>query len=136
MISSLRRLARWSCLPIFALIAYLSLVPGDPQSEGGFIRYLSPLAEIILGDPDAADKIGHAIAYCVLTAAAVFGFEHRRGIAPPVLIAFACGGIFEALQSFVPDRSPSLADLVANGSGVGLGLICAILLVSFERATR
>ncbi|GGY36316.1 VanZ family protein [Parvularcula lutaonensis] len=126
MLPDLRRVARWS-VPVLALaIAFLSLTPTEPNPEGGLL-FLRWIAGLLLGDPQAQDKVGHFVAYTALAGAGVFGFARI----PALLlagVAVGYGSLFEILQSFVPGRDSSLADLFANTLGVLAGWGLASIL--------
>lgn len=122
----LRQLARWSVPVLAVIIAILSLMPANDEPSGG-LAVLRWIAGVVLGDPDAQDKIGHYLAYTALAGSALFGFASR----PTLLIAssiVAYSGLFEILQSMIPGRDASLADLLANLLGVLTGWVAASLL--------
>jgi VanZ family protein len=70
------------------------------------------------------DKVKHGAAYGVLGllwAAAFFAVSYRprwRLATGAAIYAFAWGALTEAIQSIVPGRQASLADLVADAIGV------------------
>lgn len=72
------------------------------------------------------DKIGHLIAYCVLTVNAGLLFPSKKWWLV-VVSAFVMSAIMEYLQSFVPGRFTDWKDLVANGSGALIGWLILIL---------
>ena len=100
---------RTSLVIVIIAISYLSLK--------------SPSASIQI---DINDKIGHLIAYCVLTVNAGLLFSRKKWWIV-VLCAFAMSAIMEYLQSFVPGRFTDWKDLVANGTGALLGWVILIL---------
>ena len=72
------------------------------------------------------DKLGHLLAYTVLTVnIGLLLKRNKQKIAP--IIAFTVSAILEYLQGFVPGRSVEWADLVANGLGAILGWIILLL---------
>ena len=104
------RLSPYLAVLVAIVIAALSLVP----------------AEEVPG-PSLNDKIGHVLAYGVLTALAAIGFQTARwsSLAAGVLIY---GLAMEALQGLMPlGREASGLDVLANLVGVGLGLGLALL---------
>lgn len=70
------------------------------------------------------DKIGHFIAYSVLTINLGL-LIHRSSYWKVVMIVVAYSGLMEFFQSFVPGREVSLYDLLANtlGSLIGIGVL-------------
>ncbi|WP_369599980.1 VanZ family protein [Hahella sp. SMD15-11] len=83
---------------------------------------LRPVEELPL--PDINDKVAHAVGLGALTLAA--GLLHRRlPIAWLAALLMGYGIAIEVAQSFVPWRSASLADVMADALGV---LIATVLL--------
>lgn len=73
------------------------------------------------------DKLGHLLAYTVLTVnIGLLLKRNKQKIAP--IIAFTVSAILEYLQGFVPGRSVEWADLVANAIGATIGFILLLLL--------
>lgn len=73
-----------------------------------------------------ADKLQHAVAYLLLTgwyAQLVAGRHGRAGLALGLLVL---GVLVEALQSLTSWRSAEIADLLANVTGIALGLLLTI----------
>ncbi|MBI5493112.1 MAG: VanZ family protein [Deltaproteobacteria bacterium] len=111
----------WLPLVVYsAVIIYLSIDPEPPQAD-------------IVG----LDKVFHFLAYAVMGAlsgraiASAFGSgaDKRRVI---VISAFAFSFIFgflmEVWQSFIPERSAEVLDMIANGAG---GLFGAFVFSRF-----
>lgn len=76
--------------------------------------------------PAGSDKVVHVIAYAVLGVLVRSGLGpglHRPLVATcaTVLIVTAYGAVDEVHQSFVPGRSPSVADGIADAVGAILG---------------
>ena len=71
------------------------------------------------------DKAMHFLAYLGLSVFPVVGFrERRRGLAAGMAM-FGLGCLLEFAQQFSPGRGVDLWDLVANGAGVGCGVLLA-----------
>ena len=68
------------------------------------------------------DKLGHFIAYFVLSANALFFAKNGRAILFIFLAVFGYGGFLEFLQGFVPGRQPSTWDMLANSTGALIGV--------------
>ena len=92
------------------------------------LSLLPPKSGVELG---SHDKMGHFIAYCVFS----FNYglvvstinKHFYGL--PFLIAY--GMFMEFCQGFVPGREPSWLDILANSSGVAIGLSLHLIYVKF-----
>jgi VanZ family protein len=72
------------------------------------------------------DKIGHTIAYFVLTVNLGLLLAKNKAW-QAAIVAFLYSALMEFLQGYVPGRSVDWKDLVANGSGAAIGLIVLIL---------
>jgi VanZ family protein len=93
----------------FVLVTYLSLrLPSD---------------ELHI---EVNDKFGHALAYLVLMINGGLVFGKKKYVILSVGL-FLFGSLIEVLQRFVPGRTSSFLDLLANSSGIVLGL--SILLI-------
>lgn len=68
------------------------------------------------------DLVAHALGYVVLTAVAIFAFPQKRWFLRLALACFMYSILIECIQYFLPYRSFSLLDILANGSGVLVGL--------------
>lgn len=75
------------------------------------------------------DKLGHFIAYGTLMFnLGLLTVENRRHLWISVAIAIAYGGLMEFGQYFIPNRSVSALDMLANTGGVVLGFLLTIFL--------
>ncbi len=82
---------------------------------------LSLLPQAALPETGAFDKLEHLLAYGVLS---LIGYKAYPGHVWRTMIGLILYGItLEGLQSLIPGRVPSLADIVANALGVGLGYL-------------
>lgn len=88
-----------------AVVVILSLLPNPPHTgvSGG-------------------DKIGHLLAYFGLMF--WFGQLYRRHL-PWALGFLALGAVLEVIQGLTGYRETSLADLLANATGIALGWLAA-----------
>ena len=100
----------------------LSAQPELPQPPGPWLQ-------------NVYDKIGHAISYAML--AWLLWRALRQHHSPSAVLGVLCVGLAVAYgasdefhQSFVPGRTPSLADLAADGAGAALA---TLLLTRRER---
>lgn len=131
MSSQLRPLLYWlPALAVMALIFVLSSQSGLRVSEDAAVDKPFRIA-------------GHLLAFAALAASLVLGLSRgRRPRLAHVAIAFAVtvfyGASDELHQSFVPDRTGRLDDLVVDtiGAIVGLALAYAVLTVRARAAER
>jgi VanZ family protein len=72
------------------------------------------------------DKIGHLLAYVVLTINTGLLFPKNKWVFV-AFSAFAFSALLEYLQGFVPGRSVDWKDLIANASGVLIGVTILLL---------
>jgi len=73
------------------------------------------------------DLVAHGLGYVVLTAVAIFAFAQKRLFLSLALACFMYSLLIECIQYFLPYRSFSLLDILANGAGVLVGLYLAKL---------
>ena len=102
------RALAWLC--VFA-ITVLSLLPGEERPHTGL-----------------PGRLEHAMAYAGTSFLFWFGYSdprHRLLIWIGLAIA---SGLFEALQNFIPGRSPSILDALASTLGLTFGFMGAALL--------
>lgn len=130
----LATLARIALPIIMIAIAYLSLKPADPDPEGGF-ALLRMMAAFLFGDPSMQDKIGHFLAYGAVAGAAVLALP-LRPVWQIAATSLLYGGLFEILQSAMPDRYASFYDLLANACGITTGIVSALLLFRLMKSFR
>lgn len=72
------------------------------------------------------DKLRHLAAFGTLAWVAMQGFGRGRRAVPAVAAALlAYGVLIELVQRHVPGRHASLADVLADALGIGLGLLLA-----------
>ena len=89
------------------------------------IGVLSLLPQEALPDTGISDKLEHLAAYATLCLIGQYAFDSQvRRLATGL---FLYGVLLEGLQSLVPGRYPSLADIVANSLGVGIGYLYFVL---------
>lgn len=99
---------RLSLVAIILGIAYLSLTPSTSVSVGN-------------------DKLGHFIAYSSLMFnLGLLTLAKRNQLIISVIAALLFGALMEFGQSFVPGRTVSMYDMLANAIGVALGLILTL----------
>lgn len=103
----LRHRRAWLALGWLALgcLAWGSLTPHPPQGPSFA----------------GADKLGHALAYGFLA----LYFAQLTPLRRVGLGLFAYGWLLEGLQAFGGTRLYEWADLAANGTGIGLGILLA-----------
>ena len=105
----------------------------EPRWRPTWLALLAVLVAVVSWfafKPDSAadpvahlDKLRHIGAFLCLAAVASMAWAARPGAAPSIsgsLLAY--GALIELVQSQLPTRSASLADLVADALGIALGL--------------
>ncbi len=109
-----------------ALVIYLSLT-SSPVDTGLSFPY--------------QDKVFHAFAYFVLMTwfAQIYHGRFQRNLIAVMLVIM--GVMLEYLQSFDPNRFYEYADMLANSTGVVLGLLVTLTgvkncLIRFEKVIR
>ncbi|WP_256617853.1 VanZ family protein [Parvularcula maris] len=100
------------------IVTFLSLSPASPDSSGG-MPLLRMAAKMLVGDPEAYDKIGHFLAYAALAFVSLLRWPRR--LLPVIVLATAYGGLMEIGQLFVPLRTATWSDLLADGLGALAG---------------
>jgi VanZ family protein len=65
-----------------------------------------------------SDKANHILAFYVLALLIDFSFPKTSVRIAKVIGLLAYGILIEVIQSFIPNRMPSLLDLVADGIGI------------------
>lgn len=94
---------------LLAAIAYLSLTPSTSISVGN-------------------DKVGHFIAYgTLMITVGLVTLPKRKHFRNGIVFAICYGMLMEIGQYFVPGRTFSMYDMVANVAGVGLGIFISFL---------
>lgn len=89
------------------------------------IAYLSltPVAAVTVGN----DKISHFLAYSVLmTNLGLVALPSRKRLWFAVIAALCYGALMEAGQGFVPGRTLSFLDMLANATGVTIGVLITL----------
>ena len=115
----------WNFLPAFfcGMVIYLLSTSGSIQLPKTFI---SP------------DKVGHFVAYAVLTFLVLVGFSKEGQVTRPkiiwtILLCTLYGVLLEIIQyTFYPDRYFEVEDAVANFVGTGGGYLLFRSLYKFE----
>lgn len=70
------------------------------------------------------DKVGHGLTYCLLTIWFCGVYPRRRG--PVIALGlFGLGLAMEGLQAMTRSRTPEFYDVIANSTGILVGLALA-----------
>ena len=91
------------------------------------IAYLSltPTVTVTIGN----DKISHFIAYgTLMTVIGLLSFQTRKRFFLGIISALLYGALIEIAQHYVPGRFMSVYDLIANGTGVFIGIVITIMI--------
>jgi len=106
---SVNRIARLSTIVAFLAVAWLSVLP----------------SEIAVVD-DFNDKAKHVFAFFVLAAGLLHCWRISRSIAVLGLLGY--GILIEVVQSHVPGRTASAADVLADIAGIALAVLVPSLI--------
>lgn len=90
-------------LVLVALFLYVGLRPSDTPPP-----------------PGQADLLAHAAINLVLGLVAAKAFPASRAFLYALLALLGVGGAIELLQTFSPNREPSLADFLADAAGLAV----------------
>lgn len=82
------------------------------------LSLIPPISKISL---NKSDKIGHFIAYSVLTVNGLMIQKYQTKKYWMLIAFIAYGGLMEFIQGYVPGREVSIWDVAANTSGVLIG---------------
>lgn len=97
---------RWLLVAMMAVTSWLAFMPSDPQPES--IAHL--------------DKLQHGAAFAALTAVAVLASAGPQPARRVGLYLLGYGLFIEVVQAWLPSRHGDLLDLVADATGILLGL--------------
>ena len=107
---SFKLLFQLSLLGIIVGITYLSLSPSPKLTASN-------------------DKVGHFIAYGTLMLnLGILVVGNRKKLIQAAVFVLIYGGLMEFGQYFVPGRSVSALDLLANTGGVLIGVLLTLIL--------
>lgn len=98
------------------------------------IGVLSLLPRGIIPELGVSDKLEHCVAYAGL--AFLGGYSYPRKIRSVFFALLLCGIAYELGQTLVPDRGPSVWDVVANAIGAMLGCFAARFVLSHTKDER
>lgn len=73
------------------------------------------------------DKVVHFLAYFILTFIALLSSTQKHSLFMILAIQILIGVFVEVAQSFTPDRTPELLDVLANSLGVLFGALVYFL---------
>lgn len=117
---------RLLCLAVALAIVYLSLYP----LEGWRLRQPSPFAFLWHGLPrywTRADLVSNVAAYLVFAVLFHLSWFRAARTAGPIVVTAAVGLLLslllECLQAYLPQRVPSLLDVLSNGAGALAGAV-------------
>ena len=89
----------------------------------------SVIPGVVVSEYDGADKVVHMLSYFVLMVW-FSGMYARRRQAPIALTLILFGIVLEFIQAQLPYRQFDPLDLVANATGILLGLCLSLLVLS------
>ena len=125
----MRKTSAWPLSQIcVALIVYASLYPFEHWRDQGIWTWsflTAPWPKYWLGFDVVANVLGYAPLGFFLTLSAMRMGWRTRFITVSTLAAAALSFTMEGLQSYLPERVPSLADFLLNTLGAWLGAVLA-----------
>lgn len=101
------------------LIVYILLVIG-----------LSLIPSAALGNDLQSDKLAHFIAYGVMGLLAYISVDSIRKKSYLFIFVISLGAVLELFQLYIPGRSASYSDIIANTIGASLGYFIAWIVIS------
>jgi VanZ family protein len=114
-------------LSFMGLLAFLSIVPGDPRPGDSAFVWL------VAETPRPLQKSMHLILYGVLMLMLAWSFAGVRSrlgrFSICSIIAVGFGAALEWCQTMVPGRFGTLFDVLLDASGVALGLLAGLVLL-------
>ena len=92
---------------------------------------LSLIPTAALGEGLHVDKIAHIIAYGIMGFLAYLSVSSVRKRFYFFFIVISLGVLLELFQLYIPGRSASFFDILANTLGAALGYLCAWLALAY-----
>ena len=87
------------------VVVIASLLPGNNQ---------------VVGD---LDKVGHLVMYASLAFFVCLNFPENKKRVVALILGIVLGALMEIIQSFIPGRSASMFDQIANTAGILAGTV-------------
>jgi len=82
------------------------------------------------------DKVDHFITYLFLTFIALISSTQKHSVLMILALQILIGVCVEFAQSFTPDRTPELLDVLANSLGVLVGALVYFLFRKIKSITQ
>ncbi len=122
-------LSRAFFVMLLVLVTFLTLTP-NPQDSGAGIGFTQWVSAQLFSDPQYSDKIGHFLAYGVLSGAAIVAQIKLFGRFFPVTILLSFYGVLlEVIQGLGGVRSAEVMDALANSLGAAVAYPAGIFLL-------
>ncbi len=109
----LEKISKFLTAVVYAVIIFFSLIPSGIPSYNN------------------SDKVGHYLAYAALGFICSFTFRNKIFLFMIVNFCMSCS--IEVIQHFIPGRSMSVFDELANVTGLLTGYLIYRLTIKFER---
>src|SRR5258706_1153689 len=122
-------LARYLFVAYALLVVYASLHPLSGWRATGlppFAFLTAPLPRSILAFDVVANVIGYVPLGFLAVLAAYPWLRRRRALASAFALSVSLSFVLESLQGYLPTRSASNLDLLANAAGGSLGALAAL----------
>ena len=137
----------WLLLPIAALLCFIwgnSMLSGDISGEisGGLLGWLIDTFPFLNWLPEyVLRKIGHFSEFGLLGFLLCWYFllQGQQGIhrfSVPLLLAMLAANLDETIQTFTPDRGPSVIDVWIDTAGACTGIAAMLVLFAIVQYVK
>ncbi|MBL8286412.1 MAG: VanZ family protein [Rubrivivax sp.] len=132
------RLARLALAVVVPIVAYASLRPFSGWRDNGRapFAYLVQVTQIGSLFDVALNVVGYVVLAFVLVLALFPRWRGARALAFGSLVPALCSVLVEATQNYLPGRTPSAIDVLANSAGALIGALAAVRLTPWLRDHR
>ncbi|MFO1265819.1 MAG: VanZ family protein [Rubrivivax sp.] len=124
------RLARLALAIVVPAVAYASLRPFSGWRDNGRapFAYLAQAVQVGSLFDVALNVAGYVVLAFVLVLALFPRWRGSRAIAFGSIVPALCSVLVEATQNYLPGRTPSAMDVIANSAGALIGALAAVRL--------
>ena len=124
------RLARLALAIVVPAVAYASLRPFSGWRDNGRAPFAYLAQAVQLGSlfDVALNVAGYVVLAFVLVLALFPRWRGSRAIAFGSIVPALCSVLVEATQNYLPGRTPSTMDVIANSAGALIGALAAVRL--------
>lgn len=132
------RLARFALAIVGPVVAYASLRPCSGWRDNGRapFAYLVQATQVGSLFDVALNVAGYVVLAFVLVLALFPRWRGARALALGSIVPALCSVLVEATQNYLPGRTPSAIDVIANSAGALIGALAAVRLTPWLRDHR